>query len=279
VLDNDEETVNLGAKVSDEATNGAGRGHNGTNEGTDGGETKTADKSSEFRGELEEESGSLGAGNGQSTVDVLANVGQELAGTLGTLDVVSEGGDNLADRDGQSRKETANSGGNRGRELDEESASVLTSGDQEVIGLGADVLEKVTNVGGGFDDGAERSGSTEETEAGNELSDLRGELDEELLGVSANDGDSFLDLRAKVRDDLAALGRCGREGNSSAGEGEGESVGELHCELGIWSEKTFSKRVTRRACLVGRNVTKLKNDCCGRKIKKNSTRRWEFSVK
>jgi hypothetical protein len=112
VLDNNEKTINTRTELSDEGTNGAGRSNDGTNKGADGRKTKTTDESSEFRRKLNEKSGSSRASNGESTVNLGANVGEELAGSSSTLDVLSDGGYDFTDGDGERRQKAGNEGSN-----------------------------------------------------------------------------------------------------------------------------------------------------------------------
>jgi hypothetical protein len=230
VLNNNEKTINTRTKLGEEVTNGAGRGNDGTNKGTDGGKTETTDESSEFRRKLNEKSGSSRASDGKSTVNLGANVGEKLAGSSGTLDVLSDGGDNFTDGDGERRKKAGDERSNRWAELDEEDLGVFAGDDHDTFGVGTQFLEQVTDAGGSGDDGAEGLANAGEAKAVDEKGDFRRELDEELLSVSAGDGEGLVDLWAEISDDFTGVGGIGRGGeDGSRKEGE-SSKSELHFE-------------------------------------------------
>lgn len=228
ILDNNEKTINTRTELSDERTNGAGRGNDRTNKGADGRKTKTADESSKFRRQLHEEGGSSGASDGESTVNLGANVGEEFSRSSGALDVLSEGVDDCTDGDGERRQETCNEGSDGRAELDEEDLGVFAGDDDDTLSVGAEFLEELTDAGGSGDDRAEGFADAGEAKAVDESGNFGRELDKELLGVGAGDGEGLVDLWAEISDNLTGVRRVGwsRE-DGSREEGEG-SEGELH---------------------------------------------------
>lgn len=230
-LNSDEKAIKTRSKSSDELTNGAGGGNNGTDKGTDGRETETADESSKFRGELDEESGGRRASNGKSAVNLGADVCEELASSGSTLDVLTNSGDDLTDGHAERRQKTGHEGSNGWAELDEKHVGVLASDDKETLSVRTQVLQEVTDAGSSSDDGAERSANAGQAKAVNKCSDFRRELNKELLGVSAGDSDGLVNLRAKIGDDLASVRRADWSGEDGGRKkGDSSSDGELHFE-------------------------------------------------
>lgn len=121
------------------------------------------------------------------------------------LQVLAEGGDDAADGDTDGgQTQTGDESSNLRGQLDEQGRAVLLGDGQEVLSGARDVLEEVTDAGSGLDDGT--SGDTDggETKAAEESSNGGGELDEELLGVAAGNGEGALDLGSEVTDDVAS---------------------------------------------------------------------------
>ena len=133
--------------------------------------------------------------------------------------------------------ETGNSSSELRGKLEEDGLAVLLDGDEELLSGAGDVGDEVTDLGGSLDDLAERGSSGTETEAGNESSDLRAELNKELLGVGAGDVEELGNGGAQVRDetttlDVLANGSNNRaEGNTDGGETEtGNEASDLRGE-------------------------------------------------
>jgi hypothetical protein len=140
---------------------------------------------------------------------------------LSSLQVLTNGGNDGADRDTGGREtEASNQGGNLGGELDEESAAVLVDDLQEVLNGGGDVNKEVTNVTSGLDNLANGDTDAGETKTRNESSNLGGELDEQLLSVGASDGQDLLNLGGEVTDDLVALLEGGTDGSEDGADGD-----------------------------------------------------------
>jgi hypothetical protein len=121
--------------------------------------------------------------------------------------------------------ETGNSLGDLRGKLEEDDLAVLLDGDEELLSGAGDVGDEVTDLGSSLDDLAERGSSGTETEAGNKSSDLRAELNKELLGVGAGNGEELANGGGQVREeavstlDVLANGSNNRaEGNTNGGE-------------------------------------------------------------
>ncbi|KAI7973184.1 hypothetical protein EIK77_004461 [Talaromyces pinophilus] len=236
ILNNNEKAINTRTELSDEGTNGAGRGNNGTDKGTDRRETEAADERSEFRRQLHEEGGSSGASDGESTVNLGANIGEEFAGSSGALDVLSDGVDDCTNGNGERGQEASDEGSDGRAELDEEDLGVFAGDDDYTLGVGTEFFEEVTDAGGSGDHGAEGLTDAGEAKAVDESGNLGGKLDEEFLGVGAGDGEGLVDLWAEISDDFTGVrgvGWGGKDGSREEGEG---SESELHLDEFVVSE-------------------------------------------
>jgi hypothetical protein len=112
--------------------------------------------------------------------------------------------------------------------LDEEDIGVFPGDDDDTLGVGTKLLEEVTNAGGSGDDRTKRLANAGEAKAVDESGNFRGELDEELLGVGAGDGEGLVNLWAEISDDFTGVrgvGRGGEDGSRKEGE---SSKSELH---------------------------------------------------
>lgn len=142
--------------------------------------------------------------------------------------MVSDCVDDCTDGDGERGQKTSDEGSDRRAELDEEDLGVFAGDDDDTLSVGTEFLEEVTDAGGSGDDRAEGFADAGEAKAVDESGYLRGELDEELLGVGAGDGEGLVDLWAEISDDLTGVRGIGRGGEDrSREEGEG-SESELH---------------------------------------------------
>lgn len=100
--------------------------------------------------------------------------------------------------------ETRDKASNFRRELDEESTAVLSGNSEEIFNRGAKVLDKITNGGSLVDNAADGITDTSETEAVKETSNRRRKLDQEGLGVFANDVEKIINARSEVLEKVAA---------------------------------------------------------------------------
>lgn len=155
---------------------------------------------------------------------------------VNTLQVLSDGGEDGAERGGNGGEaETSDEGNDGGRQLDEEVLSVVADNVEEVLnGLG-DVDEEVTDGRSLSDDGANGTGDGGQTEASNEGGYGGGELDEEVLGILAGDGKGSLDLRGKVLDNLATLevlAESSNDGTDGDTDGRETKTGNEASDLG-----------------------------------------------
>lgn len=142
--------------------------------------------------------------------------------------MLADGVDDLTDGHGERRQKTSNERSDRRAELDEKDLGVFAGDHDDTLGVGAEFFEEVTDAGGSGNDRAERLANTGEAKAVDQSGNFRGELDEQLLGVGASDGEDLVDLWAKISHNLAGVGGVGRGGeDGSRKEGEG-SKSELH---------------------------------------------------
>jgi hypothetical protein len=144
------------------------------------------------------------------------------------LQAAADGGNGSTEgsTDGGETETSDGSGELRGK-LEEDGLAVLLDGDEELLSGAGDVGDEVTDLGGSLDDLTKRGSSGTETKAGNESRDLRAELNKELLGVGAGNGQELANGRGKVREevvstlDVLANGSNNRaEGNTDGGETE-----------------------------------------------------------
>jgi hypothetical protein len=192
---------------SQESTDAAGGGDNAADGDTNGREAETREESGDLRRELDQKKLSLGARDSQDAVDLLANVGKELAST-GTLDVATHSGHDGTDGNAERRQtKTSHERGDGGSELDQEERSILTNGNQEVADVRTEVCQEITEAAGRSNDGADWSTDRRETEGADEGGDLRRKLEQERLGVLASNGQDLLDRRTEVSHELTAGAR------------------------------------------------------------------------
>jgi hypothetical protein len=194
--------VNGLSEVLGEFTNRAGAGNNLTN-GRANGKTETRDKSSSLGAELEKEALSVGAGD----LEDILNLRSKVLNNLVALQVVADSGENGSNRrtDGRqtkAREETRKASG----ELDEKVLATLADDGKKVLGVRAEVLDKLTNRARTGDNGADGAAESRETKTGQKASNFRAELDQEALGVRASDLKDVANLRAKVLDDMSTGG-------------------------------------------------------------------------
>lgn len=221
-----EESLEGLGDVLEEVTNGGGLSDDGANGGGNGGEAKTGDESGNLGGELDEELLGVGTGDGQGALDLGGNVLDDLT----ALEVLAEGGNNGTDGDtdgGETKTgdETSNGGGER----DQESTDISTDNGDETVNDGAETSDETTETGGRGNNGTEGSAKASEAEAGDEGSDLGGELDEQSGGIGADNGQDVVKLGAKVLDDVTVLdgGHAGGSGSGAGGGGTSKGLGEI----------------------------------------------------
>lgn len=115
---------------------------------------------------------------------------------------MAKGGDHRANRATKTGQEAADQTSNVRRELDQESTNTLASNGKKTLSLGTKAGEEVTNGAGGGNNAANgRTKAGDET--ADQAGDLRAQLDKQLLGVGADDGQDIVDLGSKVLDEVA----------------------------------------------------------------------------
>lgn len=202
----DEETFNGGAEVLDEVTDGGSVVDDLANGASKAGEAETAQETGNARGELDQELLAVLAGDGEDLINAGAEILDGLAGgVLVALDALAEGVDDFTDGLGERGEEAGDEALDFGRELDQESTGVLADDGEKVLdGLG-EVLEEFADATGLLNDLADGNTDLGEAEAAQQLDDRGAELDEELLGVFAGDGEGGVDTGADVREQLAGV--------------------------------------------------------------------------
>jgi hypothetical protein len=243
VVDNVEELVNGLRDVLEEVTNGGGLLDDGANGAGDGAETETGDESSNLRGELEEELLGVGTGDGQGGLDGGSNVVDDLT----TLEVLADGGNNGTEGSADTGEtETRDESSDGSGELNEESTDISTNnGDETVNGL-AEGSDEATETGGRGDNGTERNTEAGEAKAGDEGSDLGGELNEQGADIRTGDGQDVVELGTEVLDNVAIRDSGDSAGGGSGGNGLLEGLGEvtLGQDLGELAEVELLEDIT-----------------------------------
>lgn len=234
--DNGEKLLDGGTDVVDKLAGLAGVVNNLAERHTNAWKVEATDESSNGRAQLNEETLSIVALN----LNDIPDLGDDVSKDLVTLQVVASGNKNSTNGNAdtgktETRKKTSD---NRG-ELDEQVITALTNNGQQTVNLGAEAGNKLTNGAGAGDDGTDSSSKRRETEGRKKTRNLRGELDQELLGVRASDGKDTIKLVAGILDDVSAAltllvfslvdglnncrgrsrskGRCGRGSSESGG--------------------------------------------------------------
>ena len=240
VVDNVEELVNGLGDVLEEVTSGGSLLDDGANGTGDGAETEAGDESSDLRGELEEELLGVGTGDGQGALDGGGNVVDDFT----TLEVRANGGNNCTEGNTNTGEtEAGNESSNGGGELNQEGTDISTNnGDEAVNGL-AEGSDETTEAGGRGDNGTEGNTEAREAKAGDEGSDLGGELNEQGADIRTGDGQDVVELGSEVLDDVAVL-----DSGDTAGGGSGlvDSLGEVTSgqDLGELAEVELGEDVT-----------------------------------
>lgn len=223
LANNSKEVVDRSTEVLNKLANRASLLDNLTNGSANAGETKASKERGDRGAQLNKKTLSVGAGDFKDVLDLGGEVLDEL---VVALDVLANGSDDAADgHTDVGETEAGNKTGDFGGELDQQSAEVLVNDGEETLDLGAKVLDKVTDVGSGGDDGANGATETSQAEAGEEGGDFRAELDEQLLGVGASDAQDLVDRLADILDEVAAGDRRGSGGSRGDGGGGGRGGG------------------------------------------------------
>jgi hypothetical protein len=136
--------------------------NDGTDGDTNGRETEAGNETGNRGGEFDEESTNVSADDGNKVVHDGAEAGDELTEAGG-------GGDDGAEGNTEGTEtEAGDEGGHLGGELDEQDAGVRADNGQDVVELGAEVLDEVAAVEGGdaagrghVSDGGEAAGQGE----------------------------------------------------------------------------------------------------------------------
>lgn len=147
-------------------------------------------------------------------------------------------------RDG-GEAEAGDEAGDGARETDKQGTEVLAGDDEETLGGGAQVLKEVTNFRGLADDGANGASEASQAQAGEEARDVRGQADQQVLGIRASDGQDVLDLGSEVLDKVvggvgvAALEVVANGGNdlTDGRGGTGQDLGEDASQAGGDADK------------------------------------------
>lgn len=142
------------------------------------------------------------------------------------LQVLAESGNDSAngDTDGGEAKASDESSSLRG-ELDQELLAIVAGDGEETLDRAGEVRDEVTDVAGGLDDGADGATDGGQAETVNERGNGGGELDQELLGVGAGDGEDLADGGDEVLDDLARGSitlEGGTEGSNDGADGDAD---------------------------------------------------------
>ena len=194
--------------------------NNGTDGGADGGETKTRDETSNGGGERDQESTDISTNDSDKVVDNGAETSDETTETGGGGNNGTEGSTEASET--KARDEGSDLGG----ELDEQSGGIGTDNGQDVVKLGAKVLDDVAVLDGrhaGGSGGSAGGGGASKSlgEVGNLGDD--GELAEvELLDEVAN-----LEVLSKALDGVG-----GSSESRASQSGDGSNERGLHLELG-----------------------------------------------
>lgn len=101
---------------------------------------------------------------------------------------------------------TSKEANNAGLEVDQKVRAVLANNSQELLNGPGKVLEEIADATGSLDDLANSATNTGETETGDQLSDLRAELDEKLLGVFAGDLKDILGHGGSILEEAILVG-------------------------------------------------------------------------
>lgn len=198
-----------------------------TNGGSDGGEAKTRNETSNLRSKADEENTTVPAGDSKETLNRGAEVGDKVANRRSLID-------DAADRAGETgQTEAAEQAGDFRGELDEEVLSVLADDAEEVLDARSRVLEEVAGslgvtaldvVAENVDNLADGGGEAGE-ETGEEATDLRGEFDEESAAIVAEDGEEVLHRQAEVLEEITDIaGLLDDAANGDAELGKAESA-------------------------------------------------------
>jgi hypothetical protein len=194
----DKELFHRLAEVLDKLANRASLADDLADGDADHGQSETAEQSSDLRGELDEEGLEVLAEDGEDLIDLGGDVLDNLAVTLNAL---AKGVDDLADGNADLGKtDTAKQASDLRRKLDQKNAAILANDSEEVLDGSAKVLQELTDGAGLADDLADRDTERGESEAAEQTSDLRGELDKDRLEILADDGEDLIDLGGCVLD-------------------------------------------------------------------------------
>jgi hypothetical protein len=165
-------------------------------------ETEASNEGGDRRAELDEETLSVGAGNFKDILNLRSQVSEE---SRLALQVLAKGAHDHTNGDTNAREtETRNENSNFGRKLDEEGTSVGANDSEESLDVRAEILDEVTDRGCGGDDRADRDADAGQADASKEQSNLRGELDEQLLCIRAGHGEDLVDSGSKVLDKVSS---------------------------------------------------------------------------
>lgn len=194
--------------------------NNGTDGDTDGGETKTRDKTGNGRRERDEESTDISTNNGDKVVNNGAETSDETTDSGG-------GGNNGTERNTEAGEtKTGDEGSDLGRELDEQGGGIGADNSQDVVKLGAKVLNEVAVLDRG--------------DAGGSRGSAVGGRARESLGEVGNLGDDGELVEVELLNEVAnlqglnkALNNVGGGSESRASHGgDGSNERGLHLELG-----------------------------------------------
>lgn len=198
-------------------------GEDGTERGSNGGETEASDEINDGGRQLDEEVLAVLADDVEEILDGLGEVLDEVTDAGGlSNDGANGAGDGL-------ETEASNEGGDSGGELHEELLGVLAGDGQGGLNLGGEVLDDLAALdvlAESSNDGANGNANGRETKARDETGNLRGEINEESTNISADDGDETVSDGAETSDEITQAGGGGNDGAEGSAEGTETETGD-----------------------------------------------------
>lgn len=149
------------------------------------------------------------------------------------LQVLAEGGNDSTDGHTDGGQAKANDdGSDLGGELDEEHLAIVAGDGEQTLDGAREVRDEVANVASGLDDRANGATNGSQAKTVNESGNLGRELDQELLGVGAGDGEDLADGGDEVLDDLAGGSVTLERGTESSNDGADRDADGGEAEAG-----------------------------------------------